>query len=149
MHQLSFELPMPENLSTAIYPNRKRDKHRVEATLHIQEKGNETTTFHTSLGKHFATGYNRVVYGDHGPYLEFEERHIKMALSPKFPGKLPEECYYEWLVPADGSNTKVYAQKKDVKNLPNPPAGGHRGNRKEGYADYKPGKIYVSPYELI
>lgn len=62
-----------------------------------------------------------------------------MALHQKFQRPLPPEAYYEWLVPADGSGVKVYAQKRDVKHLKNPPA---------GYADYRPGLFYVGPYEL-
>ena len=140
--------PIPVN-TTAIYPNRQRDKARVEAIRGLKEKGNETVRLLTPRGNHFSTGYTRIVYGDHGPYIEFERRHIVSPLKQKFPGKsLPSHCYYEWLTPEDGSPVKVYDQKRDVKHLPNPPAGGHRGNRAEGYADYKPGMLYVSPFEL-
>lgn len=135
--------------TTATYPNRVRDRLAVEARLGLTEKGNETTQFKTVNGTLFAVGYVRVVFGDHGPYLEFERRHIRVVLKQKFGKPLPADAYYEWLEPVDGSGVKVYDQRRDVKNLPNPPAGGFRGNRVEGYADYRPGFIYVSPWELV
>ena len=137
----------PQEETTAIYPNRRRDKTRVEHELHLTEKGNETTRFQTPLGTLLAVGYVRIVYGDHGPYIEFRKDQIRAELEPKFKTPLPSHCYYEWLIPTDGSEVKVYDQKKDVKNLKNAPAGGYKGNRTEGYADYKVGMIYISPWE--
>ena len=135
--------------TTAIYANRRRDKARVELQLGLAEKGNETQQFLTMKGSLFAEGYLRIVYGDHGPYVEFEPRQIRIQLLKRFGGRpLPPEAYYEWLEPSDGSGAKVYDQKRSVKHLKNPPAGGHQGNREEGYADYIPGRIYVSPFEL-
>ena len=48
-------------------------------------------------------------------------------------------------------NTKLYKQKLSVKTQPNPPSGplSCKNNRPEGYADYRPGKCYISPYEII
>jgi hypothetical protein len=134
--------------TTAIYPNRVADKARIEAALGLEEFGNETTEFRTKLGTLFAMGYVRVVYGDHGPYVEFEPRHIRTRLRRKFNRPLPARCFYEWLEPEDGSHVKVYDQKKEVRNLKNPPPGGFRGDRPEGYADYRIGCIYVAPEEL-
>lgn len=134
--------------STACYPNRQRDRLRVEATLGLLEFGNAETAFYTPIGTLFAVGYRRVVYGDHGPYVEFERCQLRCWLRRKFDRNLPPDAYYEWLEPADGSGVKVYDQRRDVSQLPNPPAGGFRGNRPEGYADYRPGFIYVSPWEL-
>lgn len=147
--ELGLETPKPAN-TTAIYPNRVKDKNLVETMRGIREAGDESTVFLTPRDNPFAKGYCRVVYGDHGPYVEFDRRHITMAIAPRFPrrGPLPPHCYYEWMDPSDGSRMIVYFQTRDVKNLPNPPAGGFRGFRKEGYADYIPGKIYVSAFEL-
>ena len=58
-------------MTTAIYPNRIADKEKLECKYMIGEFGNSTTKFYTSTGCLFATGYNRIVYGDHGPYVEF------------------------------------------------------------------------------
>ena len=135
-------------MTTAIYANRMKDKQQLENSLKLREDGDSTTEFWTPLGTLFAVGYRRVVYGDHGPYLEFDREHIVCDLRKKFSTPLPDTAYYEWLKPADGSLVKVYDQKRDVKNIPFAPKGGHREYRKEGYADYVPGKIYVNPYEL-
>ena len=44
----------------------------------------------------------------------------------------------------------LYEQRYTVRNLSNPPRGEHsfQGNRVEGYADYRPGRFYISPYEI-
>lgn len=141
-----FEFPEPT--TTAIYPNRVKDKAQVESALGLREKGDDVTKFYTDKGNLFAIGYNRVVYGDHGPYVEFERKHIKISLLKKFNLPDPADIYYVWLLPSDGSNLKVYDQKRDVKHLKNPPMGGFCGNRSEGYADYVPGKLYVNPFLL-
>lgn len=136
--------------TTAIYPNRMADKLKVEGMLALPEKPcGQAIVFRTPKGTVLATDYIRVVYGDHGPYVEFRRDQIKCALIPRFGTRpLPPDVYYEWLVPMDGSGVKVYDQKRDVKHIRNAPAGGFAGNRAEGYADYIPGMIYVSPWEL-
>lgn len=150
MHQaFLFDDAPPAFKTTAIYRNRIRDKCRVEQERGLAEHGDATTVFRTLAGTRFAVGYVRVVYGDHGPYVEFLREQIVAELKPKFNRSPPPEAYYEWLEPADGSDVKVYDQRRDVKHLKNPPAGGFAGNRAEGYADYRPGMLYVSPFELL
>lgn len=139
--------PRPRQ-TTAIYPNRQKEKAELEKATGLDEFGNETQEFYTSRGTLFAVGYSRIVYGDHGPYLEFRKDQIRCTLRGKFSRPCPPTAFYEWLCPTDGSGVKVYNQKKDVKHLKNPPAGGFRGNRAEGYADYRVGMIYVDPYSL-
>jgi hypothetical protein len=95
-----------------------------------------------------AVGYNRIVYGDHGPYVEFEESNFRVSLYSKFNRSPPPDAYYEWMWFSADSRIKVYRQLRDVKDLPNPPSPGFKGNRIEGYADYLPGKYYISPNEL-
>jgi hypothetical protein len=142
-------LPVPTN-TTALYPNRVRDKAQVEAMIGLPEHPDRRSyVFRTPKGTVVAAEYVRIVYGDHGPYIEFRREQILCALKPKFGNHaLPPDAYYEWLVPTDGSNIKVYDQKRDVKHVRNAPSGGVAGNRAEGYADYVPGMIYVSPWEL-
>lgn len=134
--------------TTAIYPNRIKDKKKVEEELGLKEFGDETTEFYTTKFTKIFVGYDRIVYGDHGPYVEFDPRHLVGKIVNKFPTKVPEGSYYEWKTVLDYSGIKIYWQLRDVKNLKNPPKGGYRGNRKEGYADYLPEKYYVDPYEL-
>lgn len=52
--------------STAIYPNRLRDKAQVEAARGWPEQGSPRTQFLLPSGEVFAVGYRRIVYGDHG-----------------------------------------------------------------------------------
>lgn len=84
-------------------------------------------------GTLFATGYNRIVHGERGDYVEFEKEQIVPKLISRFGNKPMDELdiYYWWLVPETSPNVKIYLQKKTVK-----------------YADYKIGKYYVSPYLL-
>lgn len=146
---LFAESPPANAATTAIYPNRIRDKTRLEHELGLLEFGDPETVFLTPAGTCFAVGYVRICYGDHGPYVEFNREQIRAPLKRKFNRPPPPEAYYDWLEPVDGSGVKVYDQKRDVKHIRNAPAGGYAGNRAEGYADYKPGMIYVSPYELV
>jgi hypothetical protein len=144
-----FEFDDTKQHTTAIYPNRVMDKAEVETFYGLPEFGNATRKFYTKNGTLFAIGYIRVVYGDHGPYVEFERKHIKAVLMPKFAGEdIDPARYYEWLYPTCDPTMKVYDQKRDVKKMKNPPEGGFRGNRAEGYADYEVGMIYVSPYDF-
>lgn len=146
--------------STAIYPNRIKDKKLLEACMKVSEQGDETTEF-KGVGDSFRLkGYTRIVYGDHGPYLEFEQRHLQCKLKSIYnqgfdPNNLPENSkfYYYWLTPEMGVGIKIYLQIKSVSDLPNAPkrADGEESkfNRAEGYADYRRGFYYVSPWELM
>jgi hypothetical protein len=150
-------------MTTAIYPNRIEDKNNLESHFSkLSEEGNESLEFYyrnSHLGLILiAKGYNRVVYGDHGPYVEFEPRHILVPLISKFGNNvdfnnIPDnpKYYYYWMqymyYPI-----KFYFQLKTVKKCPNAPyrkdGKPYKFNRIEGYADYKIGKIYVDPYEF-
>lgn len=135
--------------TTALYPNRQADKAWVEAEYGWEEEGDHTTPFLLPDGTTFAVGYRRIVYGDHGPYVEFEAGDIILPLHNKFPDPQKEGIYYIWQYPAGHRDVKVYYQLKDVKNVPNAPRrdDGKRSsfNRSEGYADYKPGFYYIAP----
>lgn len=132
--------------STAIRPNRARDKRRVEATLGLPEFGNSCTEFYAARSNNLliARGYDRVVYGDHGPYVEFSVNHV---ISEAFPNIMvkPPSSYYDECFTADGE-TMLYAQKRTVKKKPNPPKGrwSVANNCREGYANYLVGKFYMS-----
>jgi hypothetical protein len=105
-------------------------------------------------------GYERIVYGDHGPYIEFTLQNFRCKVKSKFGNhidfhNLPGEdfqYYYYWLQPINCPDIKVYLQIKTVHNLPNAPKreDGKPScfNRVEGYADYKRGYFYVDPYSL-
>jgi hypothetical protein len=130
---------------TAIYPNRIYDKQVVEEKYKISEDGNDYTLFYTPTKKLIARGYLRIVYGDHGPYIEFLKENIKWQ---KWRCTRFGIGYYDEYYPFDGSNVLLYFQRYDVKHLKNPPKNGFQGNREEGYADYRVDRIYISPYDL-
>jgi hypothetical protein len=148
------------SISTAIYPNRIRDKEELEAHAGLPEFQDNGPLFVFFLRRLlFAVGYSRVVYGDHGPYIEFERKHILCPMRSKF-GRMPEELppedsvafYYFWLEACDSPGSKIYWQIKPVSDRPNAPKrdDGRPSafNREEGYADYKRGFYYVNPYDL-
>lgn len=143
--------PVSEAKATTIdSPNRVRDAKRI-AKEHpdLKEQGNTKTVFTDKNGNVLATGYDRVVYGDHGPYIEFSPNQVNMEAFPQVKKKGSKAWYDEGRT-ADGS-VKLYMQKRDVSTLPNPPKGKYsaKNNRTEGYADYKPGKYYISPDDVV
>eukprot|EP00746_Dinoflagellata_sp_MGD_P018284 gnl/MRDRNA2_/MRDRNA2_142396_c0_seq1.p1 gnl/MRDRNA2_/MRDRNA2_142396_c0~~gnl/MRDRNA2_/MRDRNA2_142396_c0_seq1.p1 ORF type:complete len:266 (+),score=27.55 gnl/MRDRNA2_/MRDRNA2_142396_c0_seq1:98-895(+) len=130
--------------STAVFPNRVRDKIRIEAQLRLPETGDPRTEFYSRSGNLlFAIGYDRIVYGDHGPYIEFGEKHVRWHAFPIFRLKPDWSFFDEWYT-IDGT-LMLYAQKRLVTDKPNPPSGqwAVNNNRPEGYADYRIGKYYV------
>ena len=130
--------------STAIYPNRSEDKKDVERKYKLSEKGSNNVLFYTPTKKLIARGYLRIVYGDHGPYVEFLKQNIKWN---RWRCVRFGTGYYDKYYPFDGSDVLLYYQRYDVKHLKNPPSG-FQGNREEGYADYRIGRMYISPYDL-
>lgn len=135
--------------STAIYPNRIKDKEELESLTDLKEDGNPTMLFSTKDGKlPLAQGYIRIVYGDHGPYLEFLKEQIFWAHWNLIRSGIG---YYDIWHPIGEISPVLYDQRRTVANLKNPPKGprSFKGNREEGYADYRMGRLYLSPYEVI
>lgn len=134
--------------TTAVYPNRRMDQARLERRVpFLEEHGNPDFVFFTKAGTKVAAGYLRVVYGDHGPYVEFLRTQI---LWLSFECKRSGVGWYDDYRTTDGCDCKLYLQRKSVRDLPNPPAGpfSFENNCTEGYADYRPGRCYISPYQL-
>jgi hypothetical protein len=82
-------------------------------------------------GTQFTIGYERVVHGGRGDYVELMKEQILVKLNSKFNISLPKEIdeqpfYYYYLIP-DERTEKIYWQIKTVK-----------------YADYKIGYYYIS-----
>jgi hypothetical protein len=90
-----------------------------------------------------ATGYERIVWGDHGPYWEFSP--TSLCVEKYRIGSVPYPSrYYDLLELPNGC--QIYHQRRSVKNLPNPPHTGRHwtdNNRSEGYADYRIGFYYI------
>ena len=88
-------------------------------------------------GIKFSNGYERVVHGGRGAYVELKGPEILHELCSRFGNEIPKEIndaesfYYYYLIPK-GRSEKVYWQIKTVK-----------------YADYKKGYYYISPDLLL
>lgn len=85
--------------------------------------------FHNEAGTVIAKGYNRMVIGDYGPYIEFTEDQIVLEnIEQRWAGKPKREIKYIWMQTKDEERTKVFWQYNTVP-----------------YADYKVGLYYVDP----
>lgn len=139
--------PTPPSKSTTLdLPNRLADKANVESKLGLPEDGASFSgQIQTPNGNLIASGYARIVYGDHGPYIEFAANQVSLT-----DWDIRRKGETSWYDEARLDGVMLYLQKKTVATLPNPPAGPNsvRNNRPEGYADYKPGMIYVDPWKV-
>jgi len=84
----------------------------------------------------FANGYERIVHGGRGDYIELTLDQIQISMKSHFNQPVPkvlsnEDFYYYWLEPV-GREEKIYWQCNYV-----------------GYADYKRNFYYISPELLI
>lgn len=95
-----------------------------------------TPEFRTKDGLLIAVGYTRIVIGERGPYIEFEETnirkdHYRMPTAMEWRKELRKAYYLEYRTICS-SNVKIYKQKRRVL-----------------YADYKIGSYYISPFDLM
>ena len=110
--------------------------------------GNSTTVFVNELDTAIviAVGYRRVLYGDHGPYIEFTKSQIHWESFPVIKPDKPLHAYYDERFTED-LHVMAYEQRKTVRDKPNPPPRPWSANHNQvetGYADYQPGYVYVS-----
>ena len=102
-------------------------------------------------GEPIARGYEAIVYGDHGPYIEFREEQIYWPTFCRHKLKGPSRTHFEHY--NRDISIKLYGQFKTVADQPNPPADSNpfacSNNRPEGYADYRPGRFYTSADALF
>ena len=133
-----------------IYPNRQRLALDLERTHPgLSEKGQSDVDILDRADHVISIGYDRVVFGDHGAYIEMNYGQMQLGLEWQLRMKGGTAYYDEMYTPG---HAKVYKQLRDVKNLKQPPvkttnihAWRHNVRQDvEGYADYIPGKFYVS-----
>ena len=97
---------------------------------------NKKVKFYDKNGNLVANGYESVVIGDHGAYLEFDKTQIRYDLLKTKEGEEWREnnnspyVKYNWKETPNG--TKVYEQTKKVR-----------------YAEYKVGYFYIDPNDLF
>lgn len=103
-----------------------RDYYRT--TFYIPTDGDDTVEFYNKSGTQIAIGYNRVVIGDYGAYVEFDKEHMCLEnIKQKWPGEPKRKVKYIWMETKDECKTKIYYQQGIV-----------------AYADYKVGCYYVT-----
>lgn len=125
--------PLPEDLS-----EKYRHFFQENVPEWLTEDGSGVPLY-TSKGSLICIGYNRIVVGDYGAFIEFDDNNIpaQFFIAPGQEYRVNDERYsknvkYVWLTINDGSNVKIYLQKKGV-----------------AYADYRAGKYYVSVHEVF
>lgn len=101
--------------------------------LHL--RGSDEPIF-TINGTLISCGYRRIVVGDYGAFIEFKKASNAVVVKRGQEYRLYDNRYsknikYYWLTINDGSDVKIYRQKKKVS-----------------YADYVPGLYYVSVHEV-
>jgi len=120
---------MPRKTSEEI-----RKNYRKRLNLPEFPPDGELVRFMTKSGTLIAVGYERVVIGDRGPYIEFAPGRI-MKVGWNIPAhqkwRIKGQCYYVEGRTLDEANVKMYYQKATV-----------------GYADYRVGMWYISPFDL-
>ena len=103
--------------------------------LRIPLEGRYKLALYSKRGALLAHGYNRVVIGGRGPYVEFNDSQILISTF-----EIPEEekyrltngvSFYVEYRSKDNDYVKLYFQK-----------------RKVAYADYRIGLYYISPFDL-
>jgi len=106
-----------------------------EERFRIPITGNAKIKLYTKCGTLIASGYERIVIGGRGPYMEFNTGQIDHSIIyvPQFAQhKLDMSLtYYHEYRTRDSCNVKIYYQKMAVQ-----------------YADYKVGKWYIDPLLL-
>lgn len=99
-----------------------------------------SNTLYTKNGTSICNGYTRIVVGDYGAFVEFDEVQANSQRYIIAPGqeyrvndpRYSKNVKYIWMTITDGSNIKIYKQKREV-----------------AYADYKSGFYYISPHECV
>ena len=133
VHDWSYR-PIPP-----LFSEEAKTLYRVTLPGWLQESDPKVIPICTLKGTEFASGFSRVVIGDYGAFLEIAGNQINRDVIHVQPGqeyrlgepRYAEHVKYIWTTVPDGSNVKIYWQKKTVE-----------------YADYRPGMYYVSPFEI-
>ena len=124
---------LPPNLSKKI-----RDVYEKNIPSYYKENGNNYTYY--SLGYiPICKGFNRIVIGDYGAFIEFtpeqackENFIIEPGQEYRLEDRYKNTIKYIWYRANSLTDTKIYYQLNTVT-----------------YADYKPGMYYISVYDLI
>jgi hypothetical protein len=146
--------------STIDSENRRRDAERTCSRLGLRDaEAGERDALVMVHATCVAQGFVRLLYGDHGPYVELMCSNIRWPLFRDHVAKGPRRHYHEHVTHVslgeaarrgpdarDFERVQLYDQFNGVQHEPNPPPGewAFDNNRAEGYASYVPGRIYLS-----
>lgn len=116
-----------------------REKYRNALPEWCKLDGEDLYPLYTLAGTQICSGYERIVIGDYGAFVEISPDHILEESVHCKPGqeyrysdeRFSSNVKYLWMTAKDQSDCKIYYQKKAVS-----------------YADYLPGMYYISPYEV-
>lgn len=141
MNTLKIEAALSKKYKYKNLPGDLSEKYRDFFCENIPEflsKSGSKDTLYTLSGSPISDGYDRIVVGDYGAFIEFSRSVFSdsFIVQPGQEYRIDDERYsknvkYIWLTINDGSDIKIYFQKKGVT-----------------YADYKPGRYYVSVHEV-
>lgn len=120
--------------------SREAKQYYTERISPLLNVNGSTEPLYDSSGKLICNGYDRVVIGDYGPYIEFSEGSanaskfiIKEGQEWRLNLKRYPHVKYTWYtLRGSKSDVKIYHQLNTVK-----------------YADYIPGKYYVSTEQVF
>ena len=121
-----FFKPLDEEQSKMI-----REYFKSKITIPLE--GNKHMEFRNKCGTLIATGYQRIVVGDFGPFVELDISNLKYNnIKEKWPGSFKKTVKYVWFHTLDDVETKIYCQRQTVP-----------------YADYRVGMYYAHVSDLI
>ena len=126
--------PLPQELSA-----KYREFFEENIPLFLSVEGASEDLF-TKTGSLICSGYERIVVGDYGAFVEFTLENanaitfiVKRGQEYRINDpKYSKNVKYEWYTIGDGSDIKIYKQKKRV-----------------AYADYKSKMYYISVHEAM
>ena len=102
--------------------------------MHPDIKRGHTIPLFTATGLRVAHSYTRCVYGERGPYIEFSTTEMVISalhIPENLLWKTTSNVDYVEYRTTDAAAVKVYHQQRRVP-----------------YADYQPGMLYISPFDL-
>lgn len=136
MNTLQFEKELAEQYKYKKLPVDKSAEYQkfylenIPLFLNING-GGKLYTLNSSL---ICNNYDRIVIGDYGAFIEFTNPASPFVIENGQEYRYEERykyCKYYWLTIPDNSHIKIYLQRYPVT-----------------YADYLPGKYYVSVHEV-
>lgn len=141
MNTLKIEAKLAEKYKYKNLPGDLSGKYRNYWKENIPDYlsiNGDKTPLYTINAAPICKWYDRIVIGDYGAFIEFsKEAAESFALAPGqeyrvYDARFADRVKYVWLTTNDGSNVKIYEQRRRVT-----------------YADYQPGKYYVSVHEAF